>query len=99
MRLKEVFYLLGLRPKPKEFGFEIHTFDLPEEGQIEYAQWLHSSEGKKHFAQESIDELRTFLAPGDVAPSRWPWLSDNRGAFWLLNQTGTYSPFWRRTHN
>ncbi len=67
MRLKEVFYLLGFRPKPKEFSYEIHTFDLPREGQISYAQWLHSSEGKKHFTQESIDELRTFLAPGDVA--------------------------------
>ncbi len=66
MRLKEVFYLLGFRPKPKVFGCEIHTFDLPREGQISYAQWLHSSEGKKHFTQEAIDELRTFLEPGDV---------------------------------
>ena len=34
---------------------------------IEYAQWLHPNETEKEITQPSVDELRKFLSPGDVA--------------------------------
>jgi len=39
---------------------------LPTEGRIEYAQWLHPKDYSKVFSQASVDELRQFIAPGDV---------------------------------
>jgi FkbM family methyltransferase len=66
MKLKEAVHLLGFRPAPKRYGFEIRRFDLPKDGRVEYAQWLHPRETTKTITQESIDELRRFLKPGDV---------------------------------
>ena len=34
---------------------------------MEYAQWLHPHETEKEITQPSIDALRKFLSPGDVA--------------------------------
>lgn len=67
MKLKEIIYLLGFKPKPKTFGCEIKVFDLPKDGPVQYAQWLHPSETKKTVSQESVDELRRYLDPGDIA--------------------------------
>ncbi len=67
MKLRELPYLLGLRPAPRTYGQELKAFDLPREGVIHYAQWLHPSETPKTITQESVDELRNFLSPGDVA--------------------------------
>src|SRR5206468_11938238 len=41
LKAKEFIYLLGLKPKPKTFGFVIEATDLPREGRIEVARWLH----------------------------------------------------------
>ncbi|MGH7704163.1 MAG: FkbM family methyltransferase [Gemmatimonadales bacterium] len=67
MRPKEILYLLGLRPRPRSYGYEIQTFDLPVDGLVQYAQWLHPGETRKYLSQEFIGALRRFLAPGDVA--------------------------------
>lgn len=67
MKLKEVFYLLGFKPAPKTYGFEICEFQLPADGTISYARWLHPRERRKAIEQTEIDELRKFLAPGDAA--------------------------------
>jgi len=67
VKAKELFYMLGLRPKAQTYGFEIRTFDLNKDGKLEYAQWLHPRETPKQITQESVDELRRFLSPGDVA--------------------------------
>jgi FkbM family methyltransferase len=67
MKAKELFYMIGLRPKAQTYGFEIKTFDLGTDGKVEYAQWLHPRETPKQITQESVDELRRFLSPGDVA--------------------------------
>ncbi|MGC1201740.1 MAG: FkbM family methyltransferase [Candidatus Acidiferrales bacterium] len=56
-----------MRPKPRTYGFEVRSFDLPVDGRIEYAQWLHPSETPKTIRQEDVEELRKFLSPGDVA--------------------------------
>jgi FkbM family methyltransferase len=67
VKTRELFYLLGFRPAPRIYGSEVVAFDLPREGRIEYARWLHPRESPKTFSQESIDQLRRFLSPGDVA--------------------------------
>jgi FkbM family methyltransferase len=64
---KEILYLLGFKPKAQKFGYSIGHFDFPDDGRIDYAQWLHPGETKKTLTQESVDELRKFLKPGDVA--------------------------------
>jgi len=43
------------------------TFELPKDGQIQYAQWLHPGEKRQVIRQEAVEELREFIAPGDVA--------------------------------
>ena len=67
MKLKELPYLLGLQPAPKTYGYALKHFDLPGDGSIEYAQWQHPNETQKKITQQSIDDLREFLSPGDVA--------------------------------
>ena len=69
LKAKEFIYLLGLKPKPKTFGFVIEAHDLPREGRIEVARWLHP--GAHRIApsevQANVDQLRRFLRAGDVA--------------------------------
>ncbi len=67
MKLKELPYFLGLQPGPKSYGFKLKRFDLPTDGIVEYAQWLHPHETAKEITQQSVDNLRKFLSPGDVA--------------------------------
>jgi FkbM family methyltransferase len=67
LKLKELPYFLGLQPGPKMYGFKLKKFELPGDGTVEYAQWLHPREMEKEISQASIDALRKFLAPGDVA--------------------------------
>lgn len=67
MKPRELLYMLGVRPQPRTYPYDVRTFELPKDGQIRYAQWLHPSETRKVITQEAVDELRKFLAPGDVA--------------------------------
>ena len=67
MKIRELLYLLGARPKPKTYSYELVAFDLPRDGRIEFARWQHPREKPKVIAQAVVDELRTFISPGDVA--------------------------------
>ncbi|HYL83661.1 MAG TPA: FkbM family methyltransferase [Candidatus Angelobacter sp.] len=67
MKLKELPYILGLQPGPKTYGSKLKRFNLSRDGLVEYAQWLHPSETEKEILQQSVDALRKFLSPGDVA--------------------------------
>ncbi|HLQ79381.1 MAG TPA: FkbM family methyltransferase [Terriglobia bacterium] len=67
MKAREFGHLLGFRGKPQAYGFEVRAFDLSRDGRVEYAQWLHPGESQKAIAQETVDELRKFLKPGDFA--------------------------------
>jgi len=67
MKVSRLVHLLGVRPKPRIYGDDVCAFDLPDDGRVEYAQWLHPRETPKTIAQEMVDELRRFLRPGDVA--------------------------------
>jgi FkbM family methyltransferase len=50
----------------KEYGFGIRHFTLGEDGELEYAQWLHPRERDKDFSQGQIDALREYVADGDL---------------------------------
>lgn len=67
MKLKDVIPMLGFRPTPRTYGYKVEVFELPKDGQVFYAQWLHPREKPKLLKQQAVDELRTFLRPGDVA--------------------------------
>jgi len=69
LRAKEFIYLLGLKPKPKTFGFVIEALDLTGDGRIEVARWLHPGAYRIVPAQvqAAVDQLRRFLRAGDVA--------------------------------
>jgi len=67
MRLKELFYLLGIRPGLRIYGHRIQSIDLPQDGTIEYARWLGPSAVDLTLEQQELDELRIFLREGDLA--------------------------------
>ena len=66
MRLKDIPFFLGIKPKTREYGFEVVKIQLPVDGELSLAQWLHPKAGNIGIDQEEINELRTFLKPGDV---------------------------------
>lgn len=66
MKLRELAGLAGWRPRPRTYGVEIRRFDLPIDGPIHYAQWLHPGESPKTIRQDVVDHLRQFIRPGDV---------------------------------
>ena len=67
MKMKTIFHLLGWKPKVREYGFELNRFHLADEGDVEYAQWLHPKDTKKQILQADVDQLKSFLNEGDVA--------------------------------
>lgn len=69
MKMKELFYGLGLRPRAREYTFDIRQRDLPGMGTVDFAQWRHPSALKRptEFDESEIAGLRQWIAPGDVA--------------------------------
>jgi FkbM family methyltransferase len=67
MKLKEIFYGIGLKPGVKEYTFDLDAFMLPNEGEIQYARWRHPKQQRDQFTQGMVDALRRFLREGDVA--------------------------------
>ncbi len=69
MKLKEVLYGLGLRPRPEEYGYDVETFHLETEGEVRLAVWRHPSVRRRRprLTQQMVDALRAFLDPGDAA--------------------------------
>jgi FkbM family methyltransferase len=67
MKLKEVFYMLGAKPRPRRYGHAVRSFSLPRDGTVHYAQWLHPRETEKAVTAEAVEALRQFLSPGDAA--------------------------------
>lgn len=67
MKFKELLRMAGIRERPVTYPYEVVTFELPLDGQVQYAQWLHPGESRKQILQEVVQELRKFISPGDVA--------------------------------
>lgn len=74
VKAREILYGLGLRPPLREYSYDIERFRLPEDGDIDFAVWRHPSVlrrrrrgGGFRLTQATVDTLRRFLRPGDVA--------------------------------
>ena len=67
MKLKEYLYMAGIKPKIREFGYEIRDFQIEDYGLVQYAQWLHPAESKNSIKGSDIGELNKFLNKGDFA--------------------------------
>jgi FkbM family methyltransferase len=48
-----------------EYGHEVRAFDLPDDGHVEFAQWLHPYVKPTEITQASVDAVRRFVSPGD----------------------------------
>jgi len=57
--------MLGLKPSAKRYGYTVNSFELPDFGTVDYAQWLHPREKQKSIEIEPVRELQKFIAPGD----------------------------------
>jgi len=66
MKLKEYVYMLGIKPAAKKYGYTVNTFELPEYGTVDYAQWLHPREKPKAIEIGPVQELKKFIKPGDL---------------------------------
>ena len=67
MKLKEIVYLLGLKPKPQTYGYDVITCDSAADGAVEYARWQHPRDQGRALKLEEVSVLRRFLKPGDGA--------------------------------
>ena len=67
MQLKDIFTIFGFRQKTCEYGYTTSTVNLPVDGEITIAQWLHPKSAKIEISQDEINYLRFFLKPGDAA--------------------------------
>ncbi len=66
VKLKEFFYMLGLRPSAKTYGYEIRE-QVIKGKVLRYAQWLHPRAYSVKVADYEVDRLTWFLKEGDVA--------------------------------
>jgi len=69
MSLSQVFSRLSpwnRSSQVEEFGYELHSFDLAQEGRVEYAQWMHPNETQKSITQPMVDAIRQFVSEGDL---------------------------------
>ena len=66
MKFKDVLGLFGVRKPTRTYGFEIETFQLPKEGKVRFAQWLHPKCSRTVMDQAAVDELRHHLRPGSA---------------------------------
>ena len=66
MKLKDLPRALGLRGVAREYPAEVVQIPLSA-GSIQFARWRHPAEREKTVTQESVDALREFVRPGDVA--------------------------------
>jgi FkbM family methyltransferase len=64
MSLRRVFHRRRELPFA-EYGCDVRDFDLPRDGRVQYAQWLHPYDRAKAMTQATVDGVRRFVSPGD----------------------------------
>jgi FkbM family methyltransferase len=67
MKFKELFYILGFRPRSVAHGYRVERLELPDDGTVEYAHWLYHKDGEAGVSEAEVAELRQFLRAGDFA--------------------------------
>ncbi len=66
MRLREFFYLLGMKPNFQFYGHKIQELIVDKET-IEFAKWLAPKSPDLLIEQSEINELKSFINEGDFA--------------------------------
>lgn len=66
MKLKEVFYLLGMKPRATQHGYDFRSFNSPQFGEVKYAQWLHPKAYGMQCNEQELTRIRQLVKPGDV---------------------------------
>ena len=61
----DLFAKLRKKKEFKEYDFRIVDFTLPEDGTVQYAQWLHPGEFGNEVKQESVNFYRRYVKSGD----------------------------------
>jgi FkbM family methyltransferase len=67
MKLNELFYMVGFKPRPVRYGFMIEQVRLPDDGEVQYARWQHPEARVPSPDPQLIRHWRGLLTPGDVA--------------------------------
>jgi FkbM family methyltransferase len=67
VKLKEFFFLMGIKPRPRHYGYVVGMHELAGEGRIDVAQWQHEAAYRVAPSQAAVDQWRALLRPGDVA--------------------------------
>lgn len=49
-----------------EYGFQFKSFHLPQDGAVDYAQWLHPYEGPKTISQSMVNFYRKYAPEGSL---------------------------------
>ena len=72
----------------KAYEFQVVDFDLPIDGKVQYAQWLHPGEFGNVVRQENVTFYRQYCKPGDLSltlvptketrPYPWRWLQGRK---------------------
>lgn len=50
-----------------DYGFQVNTFDLEQDGKIEYARWLHPYEQPKSITRGMVNFFRLYVKSGGLA--------------------------------
>ncbi len=62
---KGIFDKFRRKKEFKEYQFQVVDFQLPQDGKVQYAQWLHPGEFGNEVKQESVTFYRRYVKPGD----------------------------------
>jgi FkbM family methyltransferase len=67
MKLAELFYAIGIKPRIRQYPFELRTFHLERDGDVGFAQWQHPGalRWKTSLTQAMVDEARRYVRAGD----------------------------------
>ncbi len=93
MKLREFFYSLGIKPRPKSYGYEVRE-QLVDGKALRYAQWLHPRAYSGAILPSEVKRLQSFLQPGDVAIDIGAHMGDSTLPMALaVGKTGTVIAF------
>ena len=68
MKLKEVLFGLGIKPRARVYPFELVSFQLERDGEVGFAQWQHPGalRWRTTVTQAMVNEARHWIKPGDT---------------------------------
>ena len=49
-----------------EYGFQVKSFDLIDDGKVDYAQWLHPYEQPRVISQSNVNFYKNYAKPGSL---------------------------------